>query len=137
MPRLRDDRHSRKRRRGTGASVHHNPEQTTVAILGNSPVVCRAIAHLVESGGYETRILDTVRDEAALAGVDMLLIAAGGLPEHTYPARDAIDVPALRLVDTFEEEEALGGQGILWPCTADELHDRLSSAIGPAYERSV
>lgn len=109
-----------------------------MAILGDSPVVCRAIAHLVESGGYETRIFDTARDEASLSGVDMLLITAGGLPEHTCPAWNAGDVPVLRLVDTSEQREALGDRGILWPCTAEELHDRLSSAIGPAAcERSV
>lgn len=109
-----------------------------MAILGDSPVVCRAIAHLVESGGYETRIFDTARDEASLSGVDMLLITAGVEPGHAILAWYAETVPVLTLVDTSEQKEALGDRGILWPCTAEELHDRLSSAIGPAaFEQSV
>lgn len=113
------------------------PERSTVGILGDSPVVCRAIAHLVELGGYETRILDTAWDAAALADVDIMLVTAGALPEHTCPASNMTGVPALWLVDTFEEKEAVGGQGLIWPCAAEELYERLSSAIGLAYERSV
>lgn len=98
-----------------------------MAILGDSPVVCRAIAYLVESGGYETRILDAAHDEASLAGADILLIAAGGDSGRTIPARHADTVPMLRLVDTPEEKEALGDVGILWPCTAQELQHRVWS----------
>lgn len=105
--------------------------RNTVAILGDSPVICHAIAHLVEPGGYETRIFDTAQEEAALTGVDVVLVTAGVDSSNWRSPGCAEVVPVIWLVDTPEEKEALVGRGILWPCTAKELQDSVSAAISP------
>lgn len=97
-----------------------------MAILGDSPVVCQAIAHLMQSGGYETRIVDTARCETPPAETDVVLVASGTASGGQGPGWD---VPVLWLVDTREEKSALGEKGILWPCTAAELQVRVSSAL--------
>ena len=74
------------------------PHRSTVAILGNSPVICRAIAHLVERGGYETRVVDTVGYEPGdLAGVDVALITADSDPGDWETQNWSSTFPVLRL----------------------------------------
>lgn len=101
-------------------------------------MVCHAIAHLMESGGYEARIFDTVHYESAYPEADVVLITAGASPVGQDPAWLAGSVPVLKLVDTPEEKEALGDKGLLWPCAAEELRARISDAVGAsASERPV
>lgn len=101
-----------------------------MAILGDSPVVCNAIAHLMQSGGYETRIVDTARCETVPPEADVVLVTAGTHSKARGSGRPVRDVvPVLRLVDTPEEKASLGESGILWPCPAAELHARFSCAL--------
>lgn len=114
------------RTRTNGRTAEITPgdhRRTTVAILGDCPVVGEAIAYLLRSGGYEARLVDAARGEPARA--DLVLVAAG----HPGPERFAGDAPVLWLVDTPEEAERLGGRGILWPCGAGELRARVSELV--------
>lgn len=105
--------------------THEDPTRRTVTILGDCPVLCHAIAHLLRPGGYEARIVDTARDEPAPARPDVVLVTTG---KHD-PARLAADAPVLCLVDTPEEAERLGERGLLWPCAAEELRARIAACV--------
>lgn len=105
--------------------------------MGDSPVVCHAIAHILESGGHQTLILDAAREaEAALPGVALVLVAGAGAGDQTA-ASPTTDVPVLRLVDTPSQKEALGEKAILWPCSSRELQTTVSAALASPKASSV
>jgi hypothetical protein len=109
-------------------------ERTTVAIAGDSPVVCRALARLLEAAGYGARVLESARKagmERALAGSHVLLLTTGTAPELKRLLRQRAGMPVLELVTTAGE--GTGEGTVPWPCTVEELGRRLSAAA-PARE---
>lgn len=104
---------------------HEDPARRTVTIFGDCPVLCHAIAHLLQPGGYELHLVDTNREEPAPARSDVVLVTAGS---HE-PAHFAAEAPVLWLVDTLEEAEHLGEKAILWPCAAKELRVRVAARV--------
>lgn len=100
----------------------------TVAIVGDSPVVCRAIARLVERGGFRTRVLDTMREEPDEAEVDVVLVTAGITPACLRSFSCLHAIPILKLVDAPIQEEDPQDKSLLWPCAIGELHSALARA---------
>lgn len=109
----------------------HPNRARNIVIVGESPVVCHAIAHLVQSGGYTARIVDMAQDDTALTDADAVLIA-GANAGRQGTSWLAESIPVLRLVDTLEEKKALRERGILWPCTSRELQDSIAVALDTA-----
>ncbi|MBA2441363.1 MAG: response regulator [Rubrobacter sp.] len=113
------------------------PERITVAIAGDSPVVCRALARLLEAAGYGARVLESARKagmERALAGSHVLLLTTGTAPELKRLLRQRAGMPVLELVTTAREGTVEGA--IPWPCTVEELGRRLSAAAPPPAQES-
>lgn len=101
----------------------------TVAILGDCPVTCHAIAQLLRSRGYEARLVDTVRGETAPGEPELVLLTAMASPDDDGPRRLVAGSRALRLVDTPEEAERMGEKALLWPCAAEELCARVDALV--------
>ncbi len=102
---------------------HHRP--TTIAILGADTVVENAIALLLESAGYDTKVLEDPSASAAnaeeqLVGVDLLLLTPS-LREETREG----------FLKAIEVTPATVGMPVLTLSTApqDELNDRTAGMV--------
>jgi len=118
---------------------HHRP--TTIAILGADTVVENAIALLLESAGYDTKVLEDPSASAAnaeeqLVGVDLLLLTPS-LREETQEAflkaieaaPAAAGVPVLTL-STAPQDELNDRTGMVpWPTPLEDLTRAIEAAL--------
>jgi hypothetical protein len=119
-----------------------NQPASTIAILGADTVVGRALCARLENSGYDTIAIDAyptgVVDEL-IGGSDLLLI----VPRLDEGVREAFlgamgkstpqnaGMPVIFL-STATTEESLSEERVLhvpWPCTVEDLVDRIEAAI--------
>ena len=119
---------------------YHQP--TTIAILGADTVVGRALGALLENSGYGTTPLDAyptgVVDEL-LEGADLLLLAPRldegvreaflGAMGRSTPQNEGMPVISLSTTATQESPPEKGVLSVPWPCTVEDLVDRIEAAL--------
>ncbi len=119
---------------------YHQP--TTIAILGADTVVGRALGALLENSGYGTTPLDAyptgVVDEL-LEGADLLLLvprldegvreAFLGAMGKSTPQNEGMPVISLSTTATQESLPENGVLSVPWPCTVEDLVDRIEAAL--------
>jgi len=118
---------------------HHRP--TTIAILGADTVVENAIALLLESAGYDTKVLEDPSASAAnaeeqLVGVDLLLLTPSLREETREGFLKAIEVtpatvgmPVLAL-STAPQDELNDRPGMVpWPTPLEDLGRTIEAAL--------
>ena len=119
---------------------HHRP--TTIAILGADTVVENAIALLLGSAGYSTRVLagpPATEADGQLDDVDLVLLAPA-LSEaereaflraiEASPAAGGVRVLAL---STASKQELEGRAGVVpWPTPLEDLTRAIEAALAPA-----
>ena len=119
---------------------YHQP--TTIAILGADTVVGRALGALLENSGYGTTPLDAyptgVVDEL-LEGADLLLLAPRldegvreaflGAMGRSTPQNEGMPVISLSTTATQESLPENGVLSVPWPCTVEDLVERIEAAL--------
>jgi hypothetical protein len=114
--------------------------QTKVIIVGEDPVVGRALETLLRSAGYRARFLSNPAADAfgeLLADSHLLLVAPPVSAERRRVLRarmrgrpTATGVAVLELVPTNGGEQLVQREGVvLWPCSAEELKRGINSAL--------
>ena len=105
--------------------------RTTVAILSDNPLVGRALESLLESAGYEVRLLEepeTYRVEDLLEDVDVLLLGRdlsdGRRNDFLSALASTLETAAIPVLSfspgpkgTSAEEDRL----VPWPCKIEDL----------------
>jgi hypothetical protein len=122
--------------------VDHNPQPTTIAILGADTVVGRALCALLESSGYQTRplgayptgVVDELLESANLLlltprvdqGVHEAFVGAMG---KSTPLK--AEMPVISLHTALEEDlsEKEGVLRVPWPCETKVLVDHIEAAL--------
>ena len=120
-------------------------EPPTIAILGGSPVAESALSLLLESEGYNIRIIEghtTEEIEKSLEGVDVLLLY-NGLSNGTRQSflrslrsspKTAL-MPILRLSPAFKEELLPAEDeyiSVAWPTRMEDLARQIEAALRAA-----
>ena len=117
------------------------PEQTpnTIAILARDAVAGQALELLLQSAGYNTRLVaETVKDKPAeaLDGVELLLLA----PTLNAKRREnflksmrsmpaTAKIPALELITSLNGAQAEQEGQVLWPCRMEDLKEKIEAAL--------
>ena len=120
-------------------------EPTTIAILGGSPIAESALALLLESEGYNIRIIEgypTEEVDQSLEGVDVLLLynglSNGTLQSFLRSLRSSPKtalMPILRLSPAFKgellpaEDEYIS---VVWPTRVEDLARQIEAALKAA-----
>lgn len=110
-----------------------------VAVLGGDPVVGHAIQALLQSAGYETRLVPgpfTADTEDALVDAGLLLIVPDPdcwSPDnpfaHDVKGSAAGGAPILELVPFLGEVEPVQGHQIPWPCRLEDLQQKIEEIL--------
>jgi DNA-binding response OmpR family regulator len=121
------------------AAQRHSQGSTTVAILGDDPIVNRGLQLLLEGVGYEpllSRDSNERASEVELDGVDIVLLG----PALRDDRREAFlsnmkrspataCIPVLTLF-TVQKEAVTEDMGLVpWPCNIEDLVRRIESAL--------
>lgn len=117
------------------------PDQipNTVAILARDAVAGQALELLLQSAGYDTRLLvEPTIDESGelLNGVRLLLLA----PTLSARYRDAFlknmrstpataKIPVLKLVTAPDGAQVEQNGHVLWPCRLEDLKEKIEAAL--------
>jgi hypothetical protein len=121
------------------AAQRFSQSSTTVAILGDDPIVNRCLQLLLKGVGYEpllSRGSNERASEVELDGVDIVLLgpALGDDRREAFlrsmkssPATACIPVLTLSTVlrEAFTEDVGL----VPWPCNIEDLERRIESAL--------
>src|SRR5215211_5873495 len=121
------------------AAQQPSQDSTTVAILGDDPIVNRGLQLLLKGVGYEpllSRGSNRRASEVELDGVDVVLLgpALGDDRRDAFlssmkssPATACIPVLTLSTVlkEAFTEDVVL----VPWPCNIEDLERRIESAL--------
>ena len=112
---------------------------TTIAILGGNSVAGRALEALLQSVGYDTRLIEDPPErspEQLLEGIRLLLLAPTLSAEsrETLLAEmgstlDAANIPVLTLSTTLKEAPGDGPAFIPWPCRLEVLTKKIEAAL--------
>jgi hypothetical protein len=116
--------------------------RTTVAILSDNPLVGGVLEMLLESAGYEVRLLEEIyafKVEDLLEGVDVLLLGRGLSEARREVFLSALastletaTIPVLSFSPgtkgTLAEEDRL----VLWPCRIEDLAREIEAALQTA-----
>jgi hypothetical protein len=112
--------------------------RTTVAILGGNLLVGRALELLLESAGYEVRLLEESEAsgvEDLLEGVDVVLLGRGlnnGRRENVLGAMastlEMAVIPVLSFNPAPEGTSAGEDRLVPWPCRTEDLVREIEAA---------
>jgi hypothetical protein len=120
------------------------PQQpTTVAILGGNTVAGKALALLLGSVGYDTRVIEgppTGRPDEQLEGVDLILIFPGLRVKRRRESlallrsgKARMSVPVLELSSAIEKGLRSEGVGTVpWPSAIEDVARAINAALTPA-----
>jgi hypothetical protein len=113
--------------------------RTTVAILGGNPLVGRALELLLESAGYEVRLLEepeAFEDPDLLAGVDVLLLGRGVSDERREEFLGAMastletaTIPVLALSPGPDGTLAAEDRLVPWPGRVEDLAREIDAVL--------
>lgn len=120
-------------------------KKTTIALLGGNTVVGHALALLLKSVGYDTKVLEvsmTGTPEHLMEGVDLLLISPGLTSVRRRESlavlkavRERKGVPVLELSSAIREELLDDGTArVLWPINIEGLAREIEGALKNAVE---
>jgi hypothetical protein len=107
--------------------------QTTVAIVGEDPIVGQALEALLHTAGYGTRfvtypVIDYSRN--ILADIHIVLL----MPRSSNTSRKGstaatTNIPILELVSEPHEVQPLRGRQVRWPCRLEQLRREIGAAL--------
>ena len=116
--------------------------RTTVAILSDNPLVGRALELLLESAGYEVRLLEepaALRVGDSLDGVDIVLLGRGlgdGRREDFLSALastlETATIPVLSFSPGPKGTRAEVDRLVPWPCRIEDLAREIEAALEAA-----
>ncbi len=114
-----------------------------ICIVDDDPSVRRALGRLVQSFGYDIRLLTSARecldephvDKASCLIVDVTMPGIDGYELHTLLAASGRDIPTIFIsgrnhADNIDRSQSVGGVAYLSkPCDANLLHEAIVKAI--------
>jgi hypothetical protein len=113
--------------------------RTRVAIVGEDPVIGKALEVLLQAAGYHARFLSEPEagELGGLLADSQLLVVAPTLGiEHrrdllnvvSSPAT-SVKIPVLELLPVDAGQRLRGGNVLLWPCSTEELRLAIGAAL--------
>ena len=117
------------------------PEQApnTIAILARDAVAGQALELLLQSAGYNTRlVVEAVKDKPAeaLEGVWLLLLAPTLSAKHRENFLKSMrsmpstaKIPVLELITSLNGAQAEQEGQVLWPCRMEDLKEKIEAGL--------